>query len=103
MIARLWHGVTHRDAADEYVDVLHRTGIPDYEHTDGNKGVFVFRRTESDRTHFVTLSLWESRAAIEAFAGADVDRARYYPEDEDYLLEFEDTVEHYEVVYEPAS
>jgi hypothetical protein len=36
--------------------------------------------------------------AIRGFAGEDVERAKYYPEDQDFLLEFEQTVVHYEVV-----
>jgi heme-degrading monooxygenase HmoA len=44
-----------------------------------------------------TLSLWEDEAAIRAFAGEDVTRARYYHEDERYLLEFPERVEHFEV------
>ena len=39
----------------------------------------------------------KSRAAIAAFAGADLEVAKYYPEDEKYLLEFERTVTHYEL------
>jgi hypothetical protein len=43
------------------------------------------------------LTLWESRTAIEAFAGADIEQAKYYAEDQAFLLEFEPTVTHYEV------
>jgi hypothetical protein len=35
---------------------------------------------------------------IKAFAGSNPERARYYPEDEGFLLEFEPSVEHYEVL-----
>ena len=35
---------------------------------------------------------------IKAFAGSDPERARYYPEDERFLLDFEPNVEHYEVL-----
>ncbi|KAF1715644.1 antibiotic biosynthesis monooxygenase, partial [Pseudoxanthomonas yeongjuensis] len=35
--------------------------------------------------------------AIAAFAGNDIAQAKYYREDVDFLLEFEPTVEHYEV------
>ena len=35
--------------------------------------------------------------AVRAFAGADVDAAIYYPEDDAYLLEREPTVAHYDV------
>jgi hypothetical protein len=44
------------------------------------------------------LTLWDSYDAIRAFAGQGVERARYYPEDEAYLLELEPTVTHYEVL-----
>lgn len=100
VIARMWHGVTPAEKADEYVKYLNETGVPDYQATEGNRGVFVLRRIEGDRAHFITLSLWESLDAIRGFAGDDVERARYYPEDEDFLLEFEPTVTHYEVVAE---
>ncbi len=44
------------------------------------------------------MTLWESEAAIRAFAGADYVRARYYPEDDDYLLEREPFVTHHDVL-----
>ena len=48
-------------------------------------------------THFVTLTLWQNREAIRGFAGEELERAKYNPEDKDFLLEFEPTVLHYEV------
>jgi hypothetical protein len=45
----------------------------------------------------MTLTHWESRLAIEAFAGKDIARAKYYPEDSGFLLEFEPTVQHHEL------
>ncbi|MEJ7842646.1 MAG: hypothetical protein WKF95_12830 [Rubrobacter sp.] len=38
---------------------------------------------------------------VQAFAGTDPEKARYYPDDERFLTDFESTVEHYEVVAEP--
>jgi heme-degrading monooxygenase HmoA len=98
MIARTWHGVTDRSRADEYADYLKQTGVRDYQETEGNRGVFVLRRIEQDRAHFLLLTLWESEEAIKRFAGDDIERARYYPEDEQFLLELEPTVTHYEVL-----
>ncbi len=49
-------------------------------------------------THFITLTLWENWEAIKKFAGEDVSVAKYYEEDKDFLIEFEPTVVHYEVV-----
>lgn len=101
MIARIWHGVTAADKSDEYLEYLNRTGVPDYQATEGNQGVYVLRRTEGDKAHFLLLSLWQSRDAIVQFAGPDMEKARYYPEDKEYLLEFEPTVTHYEVLVQP--
>jgi hypothetical protein len=49
-------------------------------------------------THFVFTTLWDSIEAIRRFAGEDPERARYYPEDDDFLLEKEELVTHAEVV-----
>ena len=98
MIARLWHGVTQADKADEYGEYLERTGIPDYKATRGNRGVYLMRRLEGNQAHFLILTLWESNEAIKEFAGEEIDKARYYPEDAGFLLELEPFVKHYEVL-----
>jgi heme-degrading monooxygenase HmoA len=64
----------------------------------GNISVHILERPEGDVTHFVTMTFWESMASIRGFAGDDVEAAKYYPEDQDFLLEFEPNVAHYEVV-----
>jgi heme-degrading monooxygenase HmoA len=96
MLARIWHGVIPAEKADEYLAYLNRTGLPDYRATPGNRGAFVLRRVEGEHAHFLTVSLWDSIESIKGFAGDDYERARYYPEDERFLLEFEPTVQHYE-------
>jgi hypothetical protein len=63
--------------------------------------VYVFRKVEGPVAHFLLTTLWESVASIQAFAGEDIERARYYPEDMGYLLELEPTVTHYEVLSTP--
>lgn len=98
MIARTWHGRVAAAQADAYHAYLLRTGLGDYASTPGNRGVQVLRRTEGEITHFLLITLWDSLDAIRAFAGPDYERARYYPEDDDYLLEKEPFVTHYEVL-----
>ena len=56
----------------------------------------ILHRLEGDRAHFLTVTWWESREAIAAFAGEDIEIAKYYPEDQRFLLEFERTVTHWE-------
>jgi heme-degrading monooxygenase HmoA len=101
MIARTWHGAVSFDRSDEYFHYLMNTGVPDLKATPGNHGVFVLRRAEGSVTHFQLISLWDSLDSVKAFAGDDIERARYYPEDEQYLQELEPTVCHYEVL-EPS-
>lgn len=96
MIARIWHGVTRAEQTAEYLKYLEATGIPDYKNTPGNQGVQVLQHTLGDQAHFTLISLWESYDAIRAFAGDDIERAYYYPEDEHFLLEKETTVTHHE-------
>lgn len=101
MIARTWHGRVRATDADAYHAYLLRTGVADLRATPGNRGVYVLRRIEGEEAHFVLMSLWDSRDAIRAFAGEDIERARYYPEDATYLLELEPTVTHYDVMTSP--
>lgn len=96
MIARIWRGRTKAEHTDEYLDILRTTGVADYRGTPGNRGVWVLTRPLGDATEYTVLTLWESREAIARFAGDDIDVARYYPEDARYLLDFAETVEHYD-------
>jgi heme-degrading monooxygenase HmoA len=98
MIARIWHGKTQASKADEYHKFLQATGIPDYQKTEGNQGITVLRRISGDEAHFLLITLWDSKEAIQRFAGQDIERAHYYPDDKDFLLEFEPFVDHYEVL-----
>ncbi len=98
MIARKWHGIVPTEKAVDYHMYLLQTGLKDYADVAGNRGVFLFKRTEGHVTHFDTLTFWDNIDAIKRFAGEDHTRARYYPEDKDYLLEFEEFVTHYEVM-----
>lgn len=97
MIARIWHGRTPAAQADAYLEFLRQRALPDYASIPGNRRAFILRRLGGGEAHFLTLTHWDSPGAIEAFAGRDISRARYYPEDRGFLLEFEPTVEHYEL------
>ncbi len=102
MIARTWRGATRAADAETYVAYLHATGLKAYRATPGNRGAYCLRRIVGDRAEFVTLSFWESEAAIKAFAGDDIGRAVYYPEDDRFLVERGPQVDHFEVVFASA-
>ena len=96
MIMRTWRGVVRRPDADRYADYIRETGFAEYAETPGNRGAWMLRRDVGDRTEFITLSYWESREAIKAFAGEDIEAAVLYPEDAEYLLG-ESTTTHHDV------
>lgn len=98
MIVRMWHGRVPTPKAEAYRAFLNERAIPDYQSVAGNISVHILERPEGEITHFITMTFWESLEAIKGFAGKDVETAKYYPEDKDFLLEFEPTVVHYEVV-----
>ena len=98
MIARMWHGAVPHEKADEYHDYLVRTGVTALQSTTGNLGVRVLRRVEGDQAHFLIISFWRSLEDIRAFAGDQIEIAKYYPEDHEYLLELEPLVTHYDVL-----
>lgn len=101
MIARIWHGITLDAVADDYLAFLRERAVPDYRATPGNLSVQLMHRREGRLAHFLIVTHWQSRQAIEAFAGADIATPKYYPEDADFLLEYEPVVRHYEVECTP--
>ncbi len=98
MIARIWHGTTPASKADAYTGIIERTGIVDLRKTEGNCGAWIYRRIDGDVARFIVLSMWDGMDAIKRFAGPQPEKAFYYPEDDDYLLDRAPNVEHYEVV-----
>ena len=96
MIMRTWRGVVRRPDADRYADYVRDTGFAEYGETPGNLGAWLLRRDEGETTEIITMSLWQSREAIVAFAGEDIEAAVLYPEDAEYLLG-ESTITHHEV------
>jgi heme-degrading monooxygenase HmoA len=97
LIARLWRGTTSIENADAYEAYIEETGISGYHATPGNRGAWILRRDELDRTEFLVISMWDSWDAIRRFAGDDVERAVFYPRDDEFLIERDEHVTHYEV------
>ncbi len=98
MIVRMWHGKVPTSKAGAYRDFLNARAIPDYQSIAGNLSVHILERQDGGVAHFITLTFWKDMDSIRGFAGEDAETAKYYPEDKDFLLEFEPRVLHYEVV-----
>jgi heme-degrading monooxygenase HmoA len=94
----MWRGWVYTDRVSEYVDYVTSTGLAGYQQTPGNLGVEMWTRDLGDgRSEVTTLSWWESLDHIRGFAGDEIDRAVFYPEDDEYLIDRETMVTHHEV------
>lgn len=98
MIFRKWSARIRSEQADEYVRYVEETGAAHYAGTEGNMGYQILLRDLGDGTSEIsTISWWRDLDAVRRFAGDDYSVARYYPEDEHYLLDRPEFVEHHEV------
>jgi heme-degrading monooxygenase HmoA len=99
MILRRWSSRIRTRDREDYVAYIKGTGVEDYLATPGNLGCQILLRDCGDGvTEVSTLSWWKSPESIRAFAGNDLDRARYYPLDDRFLLAKPESVEHHLVV-----
>jgi heme-degrading monooxygenase HmoA len=92
--------VVPAEKADGYGEYLADSdrGVRDYQRIPGNRGVCLLRRVEGKRVHFTLVSFWDSREAIQAYAGPDIERAQYFPYDVECLINPEPHVTHHEVL-----
>jgi hypothetical protein len=113
MIARRWHGRVPAAKAGEYLRLMREVALPDYRSTEGNRGAWCLHRRDGDVVHVEMFTLWVDEAAIRRFAGEDdgaapppgrreggciIAAAKYYDFDDDFLLEKEPYVTHFEVI-----
>lgn len=97
-VMRSWRGWIRPEDRENYTEYLEKTGLSEYRSTPGNLGaIAVFRDLPDGRCEVRTLSWWESREHIVAFAGNDIAVAVFYPEDDRYLIDRESSVEHFDV------
>jgi heme-degrading monooxygenase HmoA len=101
MIARLWHGWTTNENADRYEALLQAEVLPGIQRIDGYLGAYVLRREDGKQVEFVTVTLWESLAAVREFAGADYEAAVVPPAARALLARFDERSAHYEVRARP--
>ncbi len=98
VVAREWKGRVAPARADEYYRYLF-DGVKKIRSIPGSLGVEVMRRDEAGAVEFTVISYWESRKAIEAYAGRDIEKPHHLPRDREFLLELPTRVLHYDVTY----
>jgi antibiotic biosynthesis monooxygenase (ABM) superfamily enzyme len=93
----MWRGWTRPEDADAYAEGL-RERIKDQATMPGKIGSILLCRRKGDRSEFVTISFFESLEAVRVLAGEHLDQSAFFPLDDQYLVDRETTVSHFEVV-----
>ena len=102
MIVREWRGRASSSKSKDYPAHFRRRVLPELKRIAGFLGASLLRRPQGDGVEFVVLTRWTSIEAIRAFAGDDVGKAVVGPDAKAALVDFDETVQHYEVVEEIA-
>jgi hypothetical protein len=103
VIARRWRGTVRAEDSEAYLAYLESSGVAALRATPGNVGVLVFRERTDELAEasgaqaevgVEVVSLWRDLDAIRAFAGDDLSVARFFPDDDRYLVTRELSVRH---------
>jgi heme-degrading monooxygenase HmoA len=97
MIVRSWRARASREKAPLYIEHARSRVFPHIAHIAGHKGALVLRRDRDGDVEILVLTVWSSMQAIAAFAGDAPEHAVVEPEAEALLLNYDRTVQHYEV------
>jgi len=89
VIARVWRGAASAADAEAYAAYVEQC-------LDGERAL-VLQRVDGDRAEIQTIIFFDSLDVVREFAGEDITRARFYPEDDRYLVDRDLTVTHYDV------
>jgi heme-degrading monooxygenase HmoA len=102
MIARIWHGWTTPERADQYENLLRTEvfiGIEEKK-INGYRGIQLLRRSHPDEVEFITLMSFDSWEAVKAFAGEDYETAHVPPKARAILKRYDQQSQHYEVIHQ---
>jgi heme-degrading monooxygenase HmoA len=104
MISRHWKGTVRHGQAERYIEHLRRDTFPRLAVISGFVRASVLRRDVADGTEFQIVTVWESLAAVRAFAGPDPEEAVVPPDAEAIMVHYDRRVVHYEIadIYTPG-
>ncbi len=103
VISRLWKARCTPEQAGAYETLLLTRILPELDQADGCLGAYVMRREADGETEFAVLHLFESLAAIKAFAGDDYEVAVVPAEARALLASFDPVAQHFDVLAAPDS
>ena len=99
MIARIWHGWTTFENADNYERLLKEEIFPGIaaRNVTGYQGIELLRRPLSTEVEFITIMWFESWEAVKQFAGEDYENAYVPAKAREVLARFDQRSQYYEV------
>lgn len=100
MVIREWRARAEPARSDAYPKHFREMVVPELRHVEGFIGAHLCEGLLDGMVEFVVLTRWQSMDAIRDFAGEDIERAKVEPGAVTALLNYDDTVRHYEVIEE---
>jgi heme-degrading monooxygenase HmoA len=99
MIARIWHGWTTFDNADNYERLLREEIFPGIaaKSVAGYRGIELLRRPLATEVEFITIMWFESWDTVRDFAGEDFEIAYVPAKAREVLARFDQRSQHYEI------
>ena len=102
MITRIWHGITTKENAKPYEELLKEEifkGIAD-KNINGYKGIKLLKRDLGEEFEFITLMFFENINSVKEFMGEDYEIAYVLPKAQKLLKRYDKKSFHYEVLNE---
>ena len=100
MIVRLWRARAARENPDGYLRHFRRNVSVELRSVPGFLGASVFKQERPDGIEFLVLTRWASMDAVRAVAGDDIGRAVVEPGAVAALIDYDDSVQHFQLVEE---
>jgi heme-degrading monooxygenase HmoA len=98
VIARVWAARATVGNAPVYAEHLREQVIPTLRRVDGYRGTRLLQRKDGVEVEIIVTTWWDSLDAIRGFAGADIENAVVEDAAAALLIEYEDRVQHYDLV-----
>ncbi|MGI5128146.1 Rid family hydrolase [Pseudonocardia sp. CA-107938] len=98
-VVRMWHGLVPADQAEPFHQHLLGNAVGEMRGIDGFLDATVLHRRDGDRVRITLLTTWADEEAVRRYAGDDTAAARDYPGDDQFGLEPDPHVTHFDLAY----
>jgi heme-degrading monooxygenase HmoA len=97
-IARTWSCRAEAKNADAYPRHFRDKVLPELDAIPGFLGAMLMRREAGDVVEYTVLTRWVSMDTIRRFTGRDVNQAVVHPDIAVALIDYDETVQHAEIL-----